>query len=297
MKNNCNCPYIPCQYRGNCTACIAHNKKEGTLANCMEEIAEKLGARLPVNIPRTEILPDNDAMSRRCAELVKECLKEKPDALLCFPAGSTVVRTCEILKEMQDRDEIDFSRAEFVALDEWLDLEDESENCTNFLRKHLYGPLGIREENMNLFNVHAKDLQAECRRIDEIIFRHGGIDLMLLGLGMNGHLGLNEPGGDFDSYAKVVELSETTMNVGQKYFSGPMKLTRGITLGVRHMYEAKSVILQVAGSAKKEIVEQMYRTQPTDKLPGTVLKLLPGGLVVLDEAAAEKIRKKHPGLL
>lgn len=290
MKKICNCPYIPCKNRNNCTACIAHSRKEKSIPNCMEEIAQELGANLPVRIPPTEVLCDNDAMSRRCAELVKACLDEKKDALLCFPAGSTVVRTCEILKEMKEQGEVDFSQAEFVALDEWLDLDDESEDCTHFLKKHLYGPLEIKPEKMHLFNIHAEDLQKECARIDQIIFDHGGIDLMLLGLGMNGHLGLNEPGGNFEDYAKVVELSETTMNVGQKYFSGPKKLTRGITLGVHHMFETKKVVLQVAGAGKCHIVEKMYRMQPTDELPGTVLKLLPGGLVVMDEAAASGIK-------
>lgn len=256
----------------------------------MEEIAEEMGACLPIKIPATEVMPDMEGMSRRCAELVKACLDEKRDALLCFPAGSTVVRTCEILKEMKEQGLIDFSQAEFVALDEWLDLEDESENCTNFLKQHLYGPLEIQPEKMHLFQVHAQDLEEECRRIDGIISSRGGIDLMLLGLGMNGHLGLNEPGGDFEDYAKVVNLSETTMHVGQKYFSGPMKLTRGITLGVHHMFEAKKVILQVSGKAKQDIVKKMYDSQPTQELPGTVLKLLPGGLVVLDEDAAKGIR-------
>lgn len=261
----------------------------------MEVTAIQLGAELPLRFPDTEILADYEQMSRRCAELVKECLEKKPDALLCFPAGSTVIRTCEILKEMQDHGEINFSRAEFVALDEWLDLEDESENCTSFLRKHLYGPLSIAPEKTHLFDIHAEDLQKECERIDQIIFRHGGIDLMLLGLGINGHLGLNEPGGNFEDYAKVVELSETTMNVGQKYFSGPTKLTRGITLGVHHMFEAKQVVLQVSGSGKKEIVERMYKSRPTDEIPGTVLKLLPGGKVVLDVAAAEGVRDFFSG--
>ena len=286
MNKMCRCPYVPCKYRNHCTACIIHNKEEKTLPNCMEEIAESLGACLPIRIPATEVCPDMEGMSRRCAELVKECLEEKKDALLCFPAGSTVVRTCEILREMKEKDEIDFSQAEFVALDEWLDLEDERENCTNFLKKHLYGPLGIQPEKMHLFDIHAANFKEECSRIDQIIFSHGGIDLMLLGLGMNGHLGLNEPGGSFEDYAKVVELSETTMNVGQKYFSSPMKLTRGITLGVHHMFEAKKVILQVSGKAKQDIVKKMYHTQPTEELPGTVMKLLPGGLVVLDEDAA-----------
>ena len=109
------------------------------------------------------------------------------------------MRYCGRLKE---KGEIDFSQAEFVALDEWLDLEDERENCTNFLKKHLYGPLGIQPEKMHLFDIHAANFKEECSRIDQIIFSHGGIDLMLLGLGMNGHLGLNEPGGSFEDYAK-----------------------------------------------------------------------------------------------
>lgn len=255
----------------------------------MESIAKNPEAKFPVKNPVTEVYENYHEMSKRCAELVKECLERKPNALLCFPAGSTVVETCKILGEMKAGGEIDFSKAEFVALDEWLDLEDESENCTNFLRKHLYGPLEIKPEKMHLFNIHADDFEKECKRIDEIIFAHGGIDLMLLGLGMNGHLGLNEPGGDFKDYAKVVELSETTMNVGQKYFSGPTKLTRGITLGVHHMIETKQVILQVSGKAKKEIVKKMYESQPTQQLPGTVLKLLEGGRVILDADAAEGI--------
>lgn len=235
---------------------------------------------------KTEIYDTEREMSLRCAQIVKETLDRKPDALLCFPAGMSVAGTCEALKEMQDAGEIDFSGAWFVSLDEWLDLEDESENCTNFLRKRLYGPLRIREEQMTLFDTHAEDLEAECRRIDRFIFDRGHIDLMLLGIGMNGHLGLNEPGGGFDSYAKVAELSETTMNVGQKYFSGGMKLTRGITLGVRHILETRRVVLQICGAHKQEIVRRLYHTGPTEDLPATALMLMDGAEVIMDREAA-----------
>lgn len=293
MKNDyCKCPYIPCEIRGNCTACIARSRTERTLPNCMEEIAQELGAKLPIRNPVTEIYPDHDKMSRRCAELVKACLDAKPNSLLCFPAGSTIIHTCELLKEMQIKGEIDFSEAEFVALDEWLDLDEENENCTSFLHRYLYDVLGIKAEKLHLFDIHAEDMDAECKRIDTIIFQHGGIDLMLLGLGMNGHLGLNEPGEHFDSYAKVVNLAETTMEVGQKYFSAPMRLSRGITLGVRHIFETKQVILQVSGQAKQDIVAKMYQYQPTCELPGTVMKLLKNGLVILDEEAAGKLTRE-----
>lgn len=290
INNFCRCPYVPCQYHGNCKACMIKSKREGDLPHCMEKIAMDLGAKLPMRKPQTEVYENNYEMSRRCAELVAACLEKKPDSLLCFPAGNSVVETCRIMKEKQEKGEIDFSQAKFVALDEWMDLEDETENCTNFLRKHLYGPMGIAEDHMYLFNTHAEDMEAECKRIDEVIFQHGGIDLVLLGLGMNGHLGLNEPGDSFEDYAKIVTLADTTMNVGQKYFSQPMKLTRGITLGVHHFFDAKQVILQVSGEAKQDIVYEMYVQQPSYELPGTVMKLLDNGLVVLDKAAAKRIK-------
>lgn len=255
----------------------------------MEDIAVDKGAHLPVNPPKTEICESEEAMSRRCAELVKETLERKPDALLCFPAGMTVVGTCKVLKEMQDNGEIDFTNAQFVSLDEWLDLEDETENCTAFLHKHLYDPLGIRKDQLHLFDTHAEDFDAECRRIDKYIFDSGHIDFMLLGIGMNGHLGLNEPGGSFSDYAKVVPLSETTMNVGQKYFSDGMTLTRGITLGVRHIFEAHRVVLQVCGEHKQDIMYKLFTTRPTEQLPASALSLMDDATIISDPAAAEKI--------
>lgn len=278
-----------CPVYGDCEACIRKNRATGDLAHCMEEKAMELGAVLPRKIPTTYVEEDFEAMSRKSAELIADCVRSKPDALLSLAAGSTAARTYEILAQMAQKGEIDFSRTQFVALDEWLDLADESENCQAFLRKHFYGPAGIPDERITFFDVHATDREQECKRVDQVIFDHGGIDCMLLGIGMNGHLGLNEPGRTFNSYAKVVELDPITTQVGQKYFSDGMKLTRGITLGVRHMYETKLVILQAGGAHKKEIIQKMYETPPTEQLPATVLKLLPGGVVVLDQDAAAGI--------
>lgn len=241
---------------------------------------------------KTIMTKDYEEMSQCCADLVGKCLKDKPDSLLCFPAGSTAVRTFEILRERQKTGEIDFSRAKFVALDEWLGLsaEAEEEDCTHFMRKNLYGPLQIPEERLMLFDVHAESMEDECRKIDEYIWDNGGIDFMLLGIGMNGHLGLNEPGSPFDMYTRTVELSETTKNVGQKYFTHKTELTGGITVGIRHMFDTRQVVLQVSGEHKRSIMKELYEGSVTEELPASVFKLLPGGLVVTDEAAAEWIR-------
>ena len=286
----CNCPYIICPMHGNCAACIAHNRTDGTLAHCMEGAAMAHGAVLPMRLPEQIYLEDDyEAMSRRSAQLIADGVKEKPDALICLPAGSKAVRTFEILTELNRQNEVDFSRAWFVALDEWLDLEDESENCDAFMRKHFYGPLGIPDERIKRFDIHAANLNAACKDVDQFVFDHGGIDIMLLGVGMNGHLGLNEPNGDFSDYARVVDLDPVTMSVGQKYFSSQTRLTRGITLGVHHIFDTKLVILQVSGAHKAEIVERIIHTPPTEALPATVLKLVPHGVLVTDRDAASRV--------
>lgn len=293
MKIPCNCPYVICPVYGNCEACIQKNRATGDMAHCMEVRAMELGAKMPVKTAPTYIENDFEAMSYKSAQLIAQVVQKKPDALLSLAAGSTAVRTYELLLEMQNRGEVDFSNARFVALDEWLDLEDESENCESFMRKNFYDPLMIREDHIVFFNVHAENLEKECKRIDQYIFDHSGIDCMLLGVGMNGHLGLNEPNRTFNSYTKIVELDDITAQVGQKYFSQGMKLTRGITLGIRHMYECGLVILQAGGTHKKEIVQKIYETAPTEALPATVLKLLPHAAIVLDRDAAAGI---DPGI-
>lgn len=283
----CNCPYVVCPYHGNCAACIAHNIKTNDMAHCMEKIAMERGARMPHRMPETVFLEnDYEGVSRRSAQLIAETVKEKPDALLTLAAGNTAIRTYAILKEMAEAGEVDLSRARFAALDEWLDLKDESENCDAFMRRYFYGPLGIADDRVHRFNIHADDLDKVCREMDEYLLSSGGIDFMLLGVGMNGHLGLNEPNMSFRDHTKVVELSETTMQVGQKYFTGGMKLTRGITLGIHNMFESKKTVLQISGSHKAEITDKLLRTAPTEEIPATVLKLLPHGTVVLDRDAA-----------
>jgi galactosamine-6-phosphate isomerase len=115
-------------------------------------------------------------------------------------------------------------------------------------------------------------LAAECALTNEAIAQHGGLDLMLVGLGMNGHIGLNEPNTAFDTYAHVSELAEVTVSVGQKYFNGQTALTQGITVGLRHLQEAKTVILIATGAKKAKIVERVCSEEISEKLPASILK-------------------------
>lgn len=283
---------FPCSGCGNCNFCAERAVRENILPPCTHESVRLAGGNVAPVIPPTEILPDEAAMSRRCAELMADCIRRKPDALLCLAAGKTAIGTFQEFIRMVNAGEVDISRIRFVSLDEWIGLskEAEEEDCVHFMRRNIYGPLNIPEDHMTLFNPNAADLQDECRRIDRVILENGGVDFMLLGLGMNGHLGLNEPGTDFRCYSHTTELSDVTKSVGQKYFTQQTALSGGITTGIKHMFEAKQVVLQICGEHKQDIVRTLYTSPVTTDMPGSVFQVLPTGCIIMDAAAAAKVR-------
>jgi 6-phosphogluconolactonase/glucosamine-6-phosphate isomerase/deaminase len=254
----------------------------------MESIAESLGASLISRYPPTILCKDRNAVAEICAGIICDTLEKTPSALICLPAGESAKETYGELIRRARGGKVNFERARFVQLDEWLDLDDESENCAAFMQHNFYGPAGIKAEQILLFDIHDPDLKTACSRMDDCIRDAGPIDLMLLGLGMNGHLGLNEPGVNWDNHAVVVDLDPSTKDVGKKYFRSTVRLTRGITLGMWYLFEAKQVVLQVTGEKKAEIIRKVYHSAPVMQLPGTVMQLLgkDRGVVVLDEDAA-----------
>ncbi|TJY42879.1 glucosamine-6-phosphate deaminase [Cohnella pontilimi] len=239
---------------------------------------------------------DYEDMSRQTAEFIAAYVRRKPDAVLCFPAGDTPVGTFRRLIELSRERQVDFSRSKWVGLDEWAGmgrLDDGS--CQGFMYDNLFTPLAILEENIFFFDACAPDLARECVRMDETVSRLGGIDLMFVGIGMNGHIGLNEPGTNIDSYSHVVELDSVTRTVGQKYFSREIKLEQGITLGMRHLMEAETALLAVSGSKKAGIVRQALEGPVSEKVPGSYLQKHRNSHVFLDREAASELDIILPG--
>lgn len=185
---------------------------------------------------KTIVYKNYEELATGTARYITELISRKPDALLCFPAGETSLGTFAELVRLEATGETDLSRCKIVGLDEWVDLGTmKNENCFNFLKKHLFDHIGINIKNMCFFNSEADDLLYQCHLTDEFIIGNGGIDLMLLGLSMNGHLGPNEPDTSFDKYSHVVDLDEVSKRVAQKYFTVNVILSQGITLGMKHV--------------------------------------------------------------
>jgi glucosamine-6-phosphate isomerase len=236
------------------------------------------------------ICGDYEDMSVQVAEFIADYVNRKPEAVLCFPAGETPGGTFRRLIEFVRDGRLDLSRCTFIGLDEWVGMDRfDDGSCKGFMYDKLFTPLSIPESNIYFFDACSEDLERECERMNRIIAAKGGIDLLYVGLGMNGHIGLNEPGSDLNSYSHVVELDAVTKTVGQKYFTEKTSLDKGITLGMKHLLEAETALLAVSGAKKAAIVKEVVRGGATNRVPGSILQMHANGYLYLDRGAASEV--------
>lgn len=286
----CVCPNLPCPIHGYCQMCIAASIKIKAFPNCMEPNVEACGGCLPRKRPRrTIVCEDYHEMSDKCARLMARIVHEKPDALFCLSAEDSAIHTYEILKEMSEHKEVDFAKAKFVQMVEWLDVEDPQESCSAFLWKHFFTPLGIREEQIHLFNTMADDLEKECADMDKFLEENGDIDCLLMGIGPDCQLGFNEPNELFDQGIRVVSLSDSIKEYAKKIFQKGNVPNRGITMGMQQIFCAETVIMQAGTNEKAEVMAKTYNTLPQIAVPATAVILLKNGIVVMDKDAASLI--------
>ena len=228
-----------------------------------------------------------ETLSEATANLIIDVLKQKPEALICIASGDTPLGVCKFLAQS---DKKRFDKCTFVGLDEWVGMNENDEgSCKHGIYQNLLIPLNIPSERIKYFDAKAEDLESECQKINEFIASKGGLDVMLVGVGMNGHIALNEPNTSFDIYAHVSDLEEITISVGQKYFAKDTILTQGITLGLAHLQEAKLPILIADGFRKAEVINNALNGEISEQFPASIFQKLPHSLVMLDEEAAHKL--------
>lgn len=215
------------------------------------------------------------ALSKAVAEAMIAAIKNKKDALICVATGNTPIGAYQQFVLDVQATGLDISKVRFVGLDEWLNLAPENiGTCYQFLHNYLFNPLQIPQHQYKLFNGLAKDMKAECSAMNEYLDLEGPIDLLLLGIGMNGHLGFNEPGTPWHYRSHAINLSETTQVVGQQYFNAPMELKKGITLGPADLVRSKKILLMANGIHKQTIVKRLLEEEPGIDLPASLLKNL-----------------------
>lgn len=241
-----------------------------------------------------KIFKDYNELSFATSEEIIRIIKTKPDAVLCLATGQSPILTYQILVEKITTDKIDISKITFIGLDEWVGIPPEIEgSCQHFLQTRLFKPLNVSASQVYLFDALATNTDKECKRMNDVITAKGGIDFMLVGVGLNGHIGFNEPGVSINNHAHVIELDETTKAVGQKkYFDKPVTIGQGITLGLQNFLEARFAIMIANGTKKADIIKKAIEEPIDTNVPATLMRMHKNSLLMVDEEAAALINKE-----
>ncbi len=226
-----------------------------------------------------------EQMSRQAANIISAQIVMKPNCVLGLATGSTPEGIYDCLTERYNNGDLDFSCVRSINLDEYVSLDGTNDQSYRyFMNHHLFDRVNINKENTYVPNGKATDVESECRAYDERIGDFGGIDLQLLGIGLDGHIGFNEPDEVFVKETHIVDLHPSTIEANARFFTSSDEVPRqAITMGMGAIMQAKSVLLVANGKNKKAIVEEAFFGPVTPKIPASILQLHPNLTVIYAE--------------
>ena len=225
-----------------------------------------------------------EELSKIAADIIGEVIVNKPDCVLGLATGSSPVGTYKKLAEKCAKGELDFSKVRTVNLDEYLGLSPENDQSYRyFMNDNLFNHVNIDKANTYVPG-GTGDPDEECKKYDAVIESMGGIDLQLLGIGRNGHIGFNEPAETFSEGTHVVELTESTIEANSCFFASKDEVpTKAITMGIGSIMNAKKVLLVANGPYKKDIIEKAVNGEITPMVPASILQKHPDVTVIYSE--------------
>lgn len=234
---------------------------------------------------------DYKDMSRKAANIISAQVIMKPNCVLGLATGSTPIGTYDQLVEWYNKGDLDFSEVTTVNLDEYKGLSrTNDQSYYYFMHQHLFDRVNIDPERTNVPNGMEPDAEKECGRYEELIRSLGGVDLQLLGLGHNGHIGFNEPGEAFEKETHCVDLTESTIEANKRFFASADDVPKqAYTMGIKTIMQAKKILIVVNGENKADIVERAFFGPVTPEVPASILQLHNDVTLVGDEAALAKI--------
>ena len=218
---------------------------------------------------------DYKDMSRKAANIISAQVIMKPNCVLGLATGSTPIGTYDQLVEWYNKGDLDFSEVTTVNLDEYKGLpRTNDQSYYYFMHQHLFDRVNIDPERTNVPNGMEPDAEKECGRYEELIRSLGGVDLQLLGLGHNGHIGFNEPGEAFEKETHCVDLTESTIEANKRFFASADDVPKqAYTMGIKSIMQAKKIIIVVSGKDKADIVKKAFLGPVTPEVPASVLQL------------------------
>jgi len=237
---------------------------------------------------RVLVTPDYRTLSQSAADLFIRAVRAKPDLRAGLPTGSTPLGMYEAIVNTSRSGQLDLSRLVTFNLDEYLDLPaDHPKSYHAYMRKYFFDHVNIPAANTHIpEGAPGIDPDAESTRYEHAIRDAGGIDLLIVGIGSNGHIAFNEPGASFTSRTRAVHLAPETIANAKQHFGGEPAPQRAITMGIGTMLEARHIVLLASGSAKRDAVRRALRGPVSESVPASVLQTHGDVIVIVDEAAS-----------
>lgn len=237
---------------------------------------------------------DYQDLSRKAANIISAQVIMKPDCVLGLATGSSPEGIYSQLIEWYKKGDLDFSLTKSVNLDEYKGLAPDNDQSYNYyMHKHFFDHINIKPENTNLPNGLEPDSDKECARYNEVIRSMGGVDLQLLGIGGNGHIGFNEPSDAFDKETHCVALAESTIQANARFFKSIDEVPRyAYSMGIQSIMRARKILLVASGESKADAIYKAIYGPVTPAVPASILQFHNDVIIVADEAAMSKCPKK-----
>ena len=238
---------------------------------------------------RVIIVKDYGELSKKAAGILASQLILKPDSVLGLATGSTPVGTYAELVKLYKQGSVSFGDATTFNLDEYYGLDPSNTNSyIYFMNDNLFNHVDMNKNKINMPNGLAKDIQVECDSYEERIDAQGGIDMQLLGIGRNGHIGFNEPDIKFEATTHLVNLDDDTINANSRFFNNIEEVPKqAISMGIKTIMHSRKILLLACGEEKAQIVYDMIHGKITPELPASVLQLHPDVIVIADKEAGK----------
>ena len=236
---------------------------------------------------RIIVAKDYETMSKQAAIVLAGQIIYKPNSVLGLATGSTPVGTYRELVHMYNQGLLDFRQVVTFNLDEYYGVGPEDEfSYHRFMQDNLFSHINAVPENLHIPNGLARDVEAECKNYEAMIAEAGGIDLQVLGIGRNGHIGFNEPGSEFNGVTRLVDLDEDTIAANSRFFLSPDQVPRqALSMGIKSIMRARRILLLANGAGKAQAIRDMIYGSITPAMPASVLQLHPDVTVIVDAEA------------
>ncbi len=240
------------------------------------------------------IIKENyEEMSKEAAEIIRDAIHLKPNLVLGLATGSTPIGTYKELIRMYEAGELDFSKVVTFNLDEYVGLPPTHDQSYHyFMHENLFNHININPANVHVPSGVVRDFGSYCQWYEDEIAKAGGVDVQVLGIGSDGHIGFNEPGSSLASRTSIVTLTEETIQDNSRFFERMEDVPRfAITMGVGTIMEARLCLLLANGEKKADPVEALVEGPITSQVTASALQMHPNATVIIDEAAASKLKR------